>query len=81
MDVGALTPSLGLRGTRKANEFYERVSVLVCIQLTLGQAEWLTIPLGLLKDIMNSYYLSQETYRIEELLNTNRIFKERFKYR
>jgi hypothetical protein len=33
MDVGALTPSLGIRRTRKVNEFYERVSVLVCIRL------------------------------------------------
>lgn len=30
MDLGALTPFLGLRRERKITEFYERVSELVC---------------------------------------------------
>jgi hypothetical protein len=54
MDVGALTPSLGFRGTRKTYEFYERVSVLECMQHTFARAECLMIPIGLLNDIILS---------------------------
>jgi hypothetical protein len=53
MDVGALTPSLGLRRARKINEFYERVSELGCIQHTFDQEAWLMMPVGILNDIMN----------------------------
>ena len=53
MDVGALTPFLGFRGARKTNEFYERVSVRVCIPHIFVREVWLMMPLGLLNDIMN----------------------------
>ena len=53
MDVGALTPFLGIWRAWKAYEFYERVSVLECIQHTLGQEALRMMPIGLLNDIMN----------------------------
>jgi hypothetical protein len=81
MDVGALTPSLGIWREGKVNEFYERVSVHVCIARSFDQEVWHTIPKGLLKDIMIFYYIYKKAIWIEELLNNNRIFKERFKYR
>jgi predicted RNase H-related nuclease YkuK (DUF458 family) len=52
MDVGALTPFLGIRRTRKINEFYERVSVHGCIRHIFVQEVWLMIPVGLLNDII-----------------------------
>jgi len=64
----------------KAYEFYERVSVHVCIQLISDLEGLVLIPFGLIKDIMIFYYLFKETDWIEEILNLNRIFKERFKY-
>ena len=53
MDVGALTPFLGIWRTRKTYEFYERVSVLVCIQLIFVQEVLHMMPIGLLNDIMS----------------------------
>ena len=60
MDVGALTPFLGIRRTRKTYEFYERVSVLGCIHLIFDREALLMIPFGLLKDVMIFYYLFLE---------------------
>jgi hypothetical protein len=60
MDVGALTPFLGFRRTRKTYEFYERVSVHVCIQHIFDLEALLMIPIGLLKDITIFFYLFQE---------------------
>ena len=38
------------------------------------------MPIGLLKDIMISYFFLKEIKWMEELLLDNRIFKDRFKY-
>lgn len=60
MDVGALTPFLGLRRARKTNEFYERVSVHVCTLHIFALEASLLIPIGLLNDIIIFYYIFKE---------------------
>lgn len=52
MDLGALTPFLGIWGAWKTYEFYERVSEPECTQHSYDQAEYHMMPLGLLNDII-----------------------------
>jgi len=80
MDVGAMTPFLWLFEEReKLLEFYERVSGarMHAAYIRPGGVAC-DIPIGLLDDIY--VFISQFDYRlqeIEEMLNSNRIWKER----
>lgn len=80
MDVGALTPFLwGFEEREKLMEFYERVSGarMHANYITPGGV-WEDLPVGLLDDIYQ--FILQFSSRIdefEELLTTNRIWKQR----
>jgi NADH dehydrogenase (ubiquinone) Fe-S protein 2 len=80
LDVGALTPFLwGFEEREKLMEFYERVSgARMHSAFIRPGGVSLDLPIGLLQDIFS--FLSQFSKRIdeiEELLTTNRIWKQR----
>jgi NADH dehydrogenase (ubiquinone) Fe-S protein 2 len=80
MDVGALTPFLwAFEEREKLIEFYERVSGarMHAAYIRPGGVAF-DLPKGLLKDIHDFLLpFSRKLTDIEELLNSNRIFKER----
>nr|ACZ96472.1 NADH dehydrogenase subunit 7 [Didymium iridis]ACZ96473.1 NADH dehydrogenase subunit 7 [Didymium iridis] len=80
MDVGALTPFLwAFEEREKLIEFYERVSGarMHTAYIRPGGVAF-DLPLGLLKDIHDFLLpFSRKLTDIEELLNENRIFKDR----
>jgi NADH dehydrogenase (ubiquinone) Fe-S protein 2 len=80
MDVGALTPFLwAFEEREKLIEFYERVSGarMHTAYIRPGGVAY-DLPIGLLKDIYDFLLpFSKKLTDIEELLNLNRIFKDR----
>lgn len=80
MDVGALTPFLwAMEEREKIMEFYERVSGarMHACYFRIGGINY-DIPIKLLKDINYfCHHFNNRLFEIEEILSTNRIFKQR----